>query len=771
VLLRLIVAAVIVVVALLLVAASEDTVVDFEVALLTFFDSLPSSIEGFFVGLAQYLSLLLPAITAVALLVLHQVRALLITVVASAGAFGTMVVLDTAIDRAKPTLPFSVEADAWITNASYPDAPWVAAGAAAATVIAAYLGRRWGRLAVGVVTAVALLRLLSGYDAPIDLVLAGGVGWCLGAFALVAFGMPSRRPTVEQVRAALAACGLPVAELTPATTDGVARVHWKATATDGSSRYVKVYGQDERDADLLWRLYRSLRLKNLGDERPFSSLRRAVEHEALVALKARDVGVRAPRVHHFGSVDPGGFLLVYDAIDGTPLAALDGGIDDALLRRLWEQVARLRTERIAHRDIRQANLLVDERHDPWMTSFGFGELAAGPHLLEADIAQLLSVTALAVGAPRAVSAAVAVLGKGVVGDALPMLQPLALTSQTRRRLGKRKGLLGELRKEVIAATGVEEVHYEPLSRVSLRTLFMLVSCLVAVYVLIPQLSDVAGMVEQLHDASWDWVAATVVFSIVTFVGAGMCLAGASPRRAPVHQTAWVSVAGSFVNRITPAGIGGIGLNVRYLQKTGVHSAEAASAIGVNEVLGVTIHLSLTAMFLLWAGQDEKFHISAPEMPLLVALLVVLVAAGVVFVTPWGRRKLLAPARPVIEHAVEGIVAIARHPTRLLMMVGGNTILDVSGILGMYAAMRSFGGDLSFAAVGAVYLAGSAVARAAPTPGGIGAVEAALIAGLVSVGLDKETAVPTVLLFRLASFWLPVLPGWIAFERLSRRDLI
>ena len=90
---------------------------------------------------------------------------------------------------------------------------------------------------------------------------------------------------------------------------------------------------------------------------------------------------------------------------------------------------------------------------------------------------------------------------------------------------------------------------------------------------------------------------------------------------------------------------------------------------------------------------------------------------------------------------------------------------------MYAAMRSFGGDLSFAAVGAVYLAGSAVARAAPTPGGIGAVEAALIAGLVSVGLDKETAVPTVLLFRLASFWLPVLPGWIAFERLSRRDLI
>jgi undecaprenyl-diphosphatase len=41
---------------------------------------------------------------------------------------------------------------------------------------------------------------------------------------------------------------------------------------------------------------------------------------------------------------------------------------------------------------------------------------------------------------------------------------------------------------------------------------------------------------------------------------------------------------------------------------------------------------------------------------------------------------------------------------------------------------------------AVYLAGSAIGQAAPTPGGLGAVEAALIAGLVSVGLDKEIAV-------------------------------
>jgi hypothetical protein len=61
--------------------------------------------------------------------------------------------------------------------------------------------------------------------------------------------------------------------------------------------------------------------------------------------------------------------------------------------------------------------------------------------------------------------------------------------------------------------------------------------------------------------------------------------------------------------------------------------------------------------------------------------------------------------------------------------------------------------------------------AAPTPGGVGAVEAVLIAGLTAVGVDKEIAVPSVFLFRLATFWLPVLPGWLAFHHLTRRGML
>ena len=105
-----------------------------------------------------------------------------------------------------------------------------------------------------------------------------------------------------------------------------------------------------------------------------------------------------------------------------------------------------------------------------------------------------------------------------------------------------------------------------------------------------------------------------------------------------------------------------------------------------------------------------------------------------------------------------------------MFLGGS-LVTLGYLFGLYAAVRAFGGTTSLAAVGAVYLAGSAIGQAAPAPGGLGAVEAVLIAGLTSAGLDKEIAVPAVLLFRFATFWIPILPGWLSFRSLTKRQEI
>jgi uncharacterized protein (TIRG00374 family) len=90
---------------------------------------------------------------------------------------------------------------------------------------------------------------------------------------------------------------------------------------------------------------------------------------------------------------------------------------------------------------------------------------------------------------------------------------------------------------------------------------------------------------------------------------------------------------------------------------------------------------------------------------------------------------------------------------------------------LYASVLAFGGSITFASLAVVFLVGAAAGSVVPTPGGLGAVEAALSAGLAAAGLPGDTAVSAVLLYRVTTFWLPVIPGWLAFHALQRANAV
>jgi undecaprenyl-diphosphatase len=108
----------------------------------------------------------------------------------------------------------------------------------------------------------------------------------------------------------------------------------------------------------------------------------------------------------------------------------------------------LRDRRLAHRDLRLANVFVAADGAVWMIDFGFSELAASDTLLANDVAELLAATSLTVGVDRAVAAAEAVIGPEATASALPRLQPWALSGATRTALKERSGHLDELRTRV-----------------------------------------------------------------------------------------------------------------------------------------------------------------------------------------------------------------------------------------------------------------------------------------------------------------------------------
>jgi undecaprenyl-diphosphatase len=293
----------------------------------------------------------------------------------------------------------------------------------------------------------------------------------------------------------------------------------------------------------------------------------------------------------------------------------------------------------------------------------------------------------------------------------------------------------------------------------------------AFYILLPQLAHVGDSVRAIRSANWRWLIGCVAMSMGTYVGAAISTSGGVRARLPFLANVQTQLASSFVNRVTPANVGGMALNVRFMQKAGAEPAEAVTGMGLNVLAGAIVHVVLLAVFLAWAGQGNSAFKIPSNSKVLAAIAVLLAIVGIVAATRRGRRMLKTRVIAQLEKSVSSVVALARSPLRLVALFGGSTCVTLAYTAALACAIAAFHGGLTYGQVGAVYLGSSIIAAAAPTPGGLGAMEAALVAGLTAVGMEAGIAVAAVLAYRLATYWLPILPGWLSFQLLERRNYI
>ena len=258
----------------------------------------PSTLAGrVLAGLVQVL-VVVAAVTAVAVTLFHRRFRLLASLVG--GAVVASAVVIGIIQLAGGQRPRALAAGGgqwwWLTGAPL-ISPALGAAAVAGTVAAApWLSRPWRRTAWIALWLAAAVRLITGTASPMEVVVAFAAGVTAGAGALVLFGVPDRRIGPEGIAAALGSAGLPVVRVDPAAVEAKGSRPFVATAEDGEPLFIKVLGSDQRDADLLYRAYRFIRLRGIGDTRPAASLVQAVEHQALVAVMAERAGVAVPPV-------------------------------------------------------------------------------------------------------------------------------------------------------------------------------------------------------------------------------------------------------------------------------------------------------------------------------------------------------------------------------------------------------------------------------------------------------------------------------------------
>lgn len=593
-------------------------------------------------------------------------------------------------------------------------------------------------------------------------------GWAVGLAFRYALGTPTTRPRGAAVASALAAGGYPVTVLRATHTTDRGR-RYAATTTEGEQLHVIVFDRDLEGAGVIPRWWRSLRLRD-NDALGGWTMREAVERSSLMAYASASAGAPVPNLKLVRAIGEDACVLAYDWVDGLSLETLiesEQQVSDAALTSAWVGLQKLHTADIAHRGISADHMIATPNDDIMLVHITSGTVAMSDLQARIDIADMLITLALVSSPQRAIATGTAIMGETAVMRALPALQPFALTRHNRKLLRAHKELLPSLRTLIAELAPGEPVESISIERLSPRKVLSIVGLLIAAYILIGQFAQV-DVVSLIAEANYAWVLVAAIATLLTYIGSAMALDGFVVEKLNHWRTFLAQWAASFATLVSPPTLGTVAVNGRYLVKSGLPSAAAGAAVGLSQVIAFFIHIGLLGVAAVIAGTDVEHSFSIPKQAMW-ALGGVVVLLIIVLPLPAVRKYLVKVARPRLEEVVPRLVTLTTRPMKLVTGIVGILLLNVAFCVALIASVRAFGGAGSVAAISLVYLAGSTLGQAAPTPGGIGAVETVMTAGLVAAGVDGGVALSAVLLYRLLTFWLPTIPGWFAFQYLGRKD--
>ena len=601
------------------------------------------------------------------------------------------------------------------------------------------------------------------------------VGQAVGSGLRYVVGTRSLRPTGAEIAGALSVVGSPITRICRVPDPTTDNRKYIATQRGGRGLDVTVFDRDQQPADAVYRVWRGLRLSREVSSPAPLTVEQAIEKRALMTYALEDTGVATPRLRALLRVGPEAAVIATDHHPGVTLAQLDGGPTDEQIGDVFDAVGQLHSRRITHRALTPGHIMLtpDKRGEVMLLDPGDGDVAATDLQIRLDLAQLTASLALLVGPDRAADAARAKIGDADVRGLVPLLQPVVLHRSTRAALRRHKDVLPALRKRLVGSATDAAVPPEQLERVRPRTVATLVATIIAAYLVVGEFNRVSfGKV--LRESDWRWMIVALLLSALTYLGAAWSLSGFVLEKLNLRRTFLAQLAASFVTLVTPPAVGGVAVNLRYLRKAGVEPADAAASVGVSQVFAFALHITLLAIFAALAGTEHHTgagHTLKPPGWVYIVLVVLVACVLAILAFPAGRRLARQRVAPALGQVIPRLLDIAQKPAKLAEGIGGAFLVTAAYILCLAASVEAVGAHISLVSAAVVYLTGSAVGSAVPTPGGIGAVELALTATLTAAGLGGAAALSAVILFRLATFYLPVPIGWGALHYLQRKDAL
>jgi uncharacterized membrane protein YbhN (UPF0104 family) len=285
----------------------------------------------------------------------------------------------------------------------------------------------------------------------------------------------------------------------------------------------------------------------------------------------------------------------------------------------------------------------------------------------------------------------------------------------------------------------------------------------------PTFADMSSTWERLRDGSHGWLALAFLFAVLSFAGHVVLFAGVAGRgghgRIGLRAGLQINLAANAATRLfASAGAGGIALTAWAMRRSGMERTDVAARMVAFHVLlyGVYMGVLLLGGLGLYSGAlpgGGSFAITV--VPAILGGSVIALVAAAQFIAPGeGRvRRLVGPvARGVRD---------ARH----LLRSGNPAVLGALMWWGfqvavLWACFEAFGHAPSAAVLAVAFFVGM-LANLLPLPGGVGGVDGGMVGALIAFGVEPDLALLAVLGYRGFVFWLPIVPGAIAYLTLRR----
>ena len=299
-----------------------------------------------------------------------------------------------------------------------------------------------------------------------------------------------------------------------------------------------------------------------------------------------------------------------------------------------------------------------------------------------------------------------------------------------------------------------------------RTFIGILFGIAALYIVVVHWHTVSGSLEATRSAHLSWLLIALGCMVITMLIAAVIYGVLALHRLRYRQTVLVEVAAGFVNRILPSGLGSLGLHGVYLYKRKHTVAEATAVVSVNNLLGVTAHLSLLLFLIVLRPhvfQALHFHVAVRSV---ICVLIVLSAVLLIAATaPVIRRRVVGFARNLVRSFKKVSILSAAKAWGLAVM-----------LTSLYVLILWFSGHavdvhLSMLQMFVVFTAGMFSGTIVPLPGGLVGMEAGLLVSLVAYDIPTARAGAVVVIFRFVTYWLPIIPGVIALFLARRKRLV